>query len=330
MRAPDFWGPRAGPGGRLAACALAPLSGAFGLAGCARQCLTRPWQSEVPVICVGNLTAGGAGKTPCVLSIVERLAARSIDAHILIRGYGGRARGPLRVDPERHDAREVGDEALLLAAQAPTWVGAKRCATARAAIAAGAQILVMDDGFQNPSLAKDLSLIVVDGGYGFGNGRVMPAGPLREPVVRGLARAQAVVVMGEDATGIADGLGNRLAMLHARLAPEPGGPVLDGQAVVAFAGIGRPDKFFETLGDGGARVVARHAFADHHPYKKYELTRMVNEAEAAGARMVTTEKDAVRLPATWRERIDVVRVRVEWADSDALDALLDPVVERVG
>ena len=330
MRAPDFWGSKAGPGGRLMASALSPLSGVFSLAGCARQCLTRPWRAAVPVICIGNLTAGGAGKTPCVVSIIERLTARSIKAHVLIRGYGGDATGPLNVDPARHDARAVGDEALVLSAAAPTWVGSDRRATARAAIGAGAQVLVMDDGFQNPSLVKDLSLVVVDGGFGFGNGRVIPAGPLREPVARGLARAHAAVLVGDDRTNVAARLGEGVALLRARLAPAPGGPELKGQAVVAFAGIGRPDKFFETLDDGGARVVARHAFADHHPYKKYELTRMVAQADAAGARAVTTEKDAVRLSGAERERIDVLRVRLEWADIGALDALLDSAIEQSG
>ncbi len=330
MRAPDFWAPQARPGERFVACALSPLSAAFSIAGCARQCLTRSWRAAVPVICVGNLNAGGAGKTPCVLSIVERLATRSIDAHVLIRGYGGSATGPINVDPTRHDSRAVGDEALVLGAAAPTWVGGDRRAAARAAIAAGAQVLVMDDGFQNPSLVKDLSLVVIDGGYGFGNGRVMPAGPLREPVARGLARAQAVVLVGDDRTNVTARLDDRLPLLRARLAPAPGGPELEGRAVVAFAGIGRPDKFFETLDDGGARVVARHAFADHHPYKKYELTRLVAQADAAGARAVTTEKDAVRLPAAERERIDILRVRLEWADIDALDGLLDTVIARTG
>ena len=130
MRTPDFWSSKAGPGGRFIACALSPLSGAFSIAGCARQCLTRPWQAGVPVICVGNLTAGGAGKTPCVLSIIERLSARSIKAHVLIRGYGGKAAGPLNVDPAHHDARAVGDEALVLSAVAPTWVGSDRRAAA--------------------------------------------------------------------------------------------------------------------------------------------------------------------------------------------------------
>lgn len=330
MRAPDFWASRAGPGGRLAACALSPLGAAFSLAGCARQCLIRPRRAAVPVICVGNLTAGGAGKTPCVLSIVERLAARSIDAHVLTRGYGGNAAGPIKVDPMRHDARSVGDEALLLGAKAPTWVGGDRRATARAASAAGAQVLVMDDGFQNPALVKDLSLVVVDGRYGFGNGRVMPAGPLREPVARGLARAHAVVLMGDDRTNVAARLGDDLPLLRARLVPESNGPELKDRAVVGFAGIGHPEKFFDTLGDGGARLVGRHAFADHHPYKKYELTRMVAEAEAAGGRAMTTEKDAMRLPAAWREQIDIVRVRVEWADMAALDTLLEPVIEQAG
>ena len=174
MRAPEFW---ARDGGFAAL--LAPLGLSYDLAGRLHRALARPHSVPVPVICVGNLVAGGAGKTPLVIALVEALATRGQRAYCLTRGYGGCEAGPVRVDPAAHDAKRVGDEALLLARIAPTWVARDRAAGARAASAAGAGIIVMDDGFQNPHIAKDLSLLAVDGAYGFGNAKVMPAGPLR-------------------------------------------------------------------------------------------------------------------------------------------------------
>lgn len=315
MRAPDFWA----EGGALPAL-LAPLGSGYELAGRLRRALAHPVEVPVPVVCVGNLVAGGAGKTPLALALLEALAARG--AHCLSRGYGGRASGPLRVDPERHDAAHVGDEALLLAKRAPAWVARDRVAGARAAVAAGAGAIVMDDGFQNPHLAKDLSLLVVDGAYGFGNARVMPAGPLRERVAAGLARADAVVVLGPDARGLGQGLAGRLPVLHARLAPRPDGARLKGRKVLAFAGIGRPEKFFAMLGSLGAHVVESRAFPDHHRYRRAEVEDALARAEARGAVAVTTEKDAVRLPPELRNRVEVLAVTVEWQQPAALEALL--------
>ncbi len=313
--APEFW---ARPGG-LASRLLEPLGWAHGAAGAARRALARPYHAAVPVLCVGNLVAGGAGKTPVALSLARLLAARGARPHILTRGYGGTVFGPTAVDPARHDAAQVGDEALLLAEAAPTWVARDRAAGARAAAAAGAGLIIMDDGFQNPGLHQDLALLVIDGAYGFGNGRIIPAGPLREPLARALARTAAVVLMGADEAAVAAQLGTT-PVLRANLVPVAG--TARGDAVVAFAGIGRPEKFFGTLAGVGCRIVARHAFPDHHRYDAAELARLAAAADAAGARLVTTAKDAVRLPPEWRARITILPVEVRWQDEAALAALL--------
>jgi tetraacyldisaccharide 4'-kinase len=256
------------------------------------------------------------------LALIEALASRGIAVHALTRGHGGREAGPLRVDPARHGASDVGDEALLLAAQAPCWVARDRAAGARAAVAAGAGALVMDDGFQNPSLIKDLSLVVVDGAAGFGNGFRIPAGPLREPVARGLARADALVLLGEDRTGVG-GLAAGRPVLHARLEPADDAGDLAGRDVLAFAGIGRPEKFFATLEALGARLVERVAFPDHHPFRPEEVARLLERAGRAGALPVTTAKDAVRLPPEARAAVRILPVRAVWQDAAALGALLD-------
>jgi len=317
MRTPAFWYRPTG----AAALALAPLGALYGLAGRLRFAMTRAKPAPVPVVCVGNLVAGGAGKTPVALALAEALAARGTAVHFLMRGHGGTEHGPLRVDPARHDAGQVGDEALLLASHAPTWVARDRVAGARAAAAAGAGVVVMDDGFQNPHLAKDLSLVVVDGAVGFGNGHILPAGPLREPVGRGLSRADAVVLMGEDRTGVAARVAP-LPVLRARIEPTPDHG-LRGQTVLAFAGIGRPEKFFATLESLGAVLAGRIAFADHHPYTAAEVADLLTRAEALNALPVTTAKDAVRLPADVRARVCVLPVRAVFDDAEALGALLD-------
>jgi len=332
MRPPDFWRRREG----LWPVLLQPLSLIWRAASGIKQATARPYKSSAPVICVGNLGVGGAGKTPVALAIGARLLRAGIKPHFLTRGYGGRLKGPLQIDPARHTAKDVGDEALLLADTAPTWLGADRGETARRAEATGAGALVMDDGFQNTTLAKDLSLIVVDQEYGFGNGRVVPAGPLREPVAQGLARADGVIVL-EGASGRAaastlpDGLGDiALPVIAARLEPMPGSEKMTGTKVVAFAGIGRPDKFFATLEFMGCEIVERHAFDDHHFFTADEVMRIVEQAASLGARPVTTAKDAVRLSPEARPMIDVLNVVVEFAAPEKLDQLLKPIIEQAG
>lgn len=319
MRAPGFWYDRPG----WAAAMLTPLSWIWRLGAALRMKV--PQSAPVPVLCVGNLVAGGTGKTPVVQDIVARLRARGVVAASLSRGHGGRLAGPLPVDPARHDAADVGDEPMLLAGHGPAWVGRDRVSAARAMAAEGVQAVVMDDGFQNPALRKDLSLIVVDAGAGFGNGRVMPAGPLREPVAAGLARADALVVIGDGPGLAAAGKGtDPLPVLRARLVVDAvAAAALRDRAVLGFAGIGRPAKFFASLRDTGARVVAERVFADHHPYEERELADLAALAAREAAMLVTTEKDAMRLTPAWRERVSVLPVRLSWGDEAAVEALLD-------
>src|SRR5437868_4186623 len=231
MRAPEFW--HEPPG--LAAGLLAPAGAAWELAARLRRAVTRPYRAPVPVLCVGNLVAGGSGKTPVVLSLARLFAERGVAVHVVTRGYGGGQAGPLQVDPMRHDAVAVGDEALLLAAAAPCWVAKDRAAGTAAAAGAGAATILLDDGFQNPSIEKDLSFVVVDAEYGFGNGRIMPAGPLREPVAAGLARAGAIVLIGD--APVPPALSNaHCPVLRAGFEPLNGGRIR-GAPLVAFAGI---------------------------------------------------------------------------------------------
>lgn len=316
MRAPDFWRRR----GLLSACLL---PAGWVVAQCVRhrQKSAHPVPAPAPVICIGNLTVGGAGKTPVALAVEQRLRAKGVAAHFLSRGYRGRFKGPVQVLPDQHLADEVGDEPLLLACHAPCFVAADRPAGARAAAAAGAQAIVMDDGFQNPSLEKSLSLLVVDGGYGFGNGRVMPAGPLREPVEDGSARADAFVIIGPQNLEI----DTDKPVLRAHLQPVRGGDFAC-RRIIAFAGIGRPEKFFATLRALGAEVVAEHAFPDHHRYRARDLDAILDQAERSGDMVVTTEKDAVRLPPSLAGTVVTLAVELVWEDESAIDALLDRVI----
>jgi tetraacyldisaccharide 4'-kinase len=252
------------------------------------------------------------------------VAHRIAGAHFLSTGYGGSLAGPVKVDARRDTYDRVGDEALLLADIAPCWVAKDRVAGARAAARHGARCLVLDDGFQDPVLRHDIALVVVDGHVGFGNGRCMPAGPLREPIAAGLRRADAVVLLGEDRRG-AVALCGDLPVLRATLEPEAEASALAGRPVIAFAGIGRPQKFFHTLEKIGADVVEAYAFDDHHPYHPHEIGELQDEAAKRGASLVTTTKDIVRVPPRLRDTIAVLRMTVTWRDEAALLRLLAPV-----
>jgi tetraacyldisaccharide 4'-kinase len=245
MRTPAFWAKGKAP---LIGFLLAPLGWLYGCGTKFRLARGTPRTSSKPVICVGNLVAGGTGKTPVVIDLAQRLKG----VHVLTRGYGGSKRGPLTVDPKKHTTEQVGDESLLIASRAPaatTWIIDNRFTGCQAAVESGAEIIVFDDGFQDPAVIKDLSLIIVDGGYGFGNDHMIPAGPLREPVDTGLRRADAVVIIGEDTSHTETRIAGRCPVLHARLVPDTTTTTKkwSGQKIFAFAGIGRPEKFFETV-----------------------------------------------------------------------------------
>ena len=323
MHAPEFWR----HDGLLAAL-LAPASAVWRRRTASRMRRTIPEIVDIPVICIGNAVAGGAGKTPVAMSVADRLSAHGAKPHFVSRGYGGTTVEPTRVDPDHHTAREVGDEPLLLARHAPTWVARNRVAGARAAVSAGAEVIVLDDGFQNPSLHKDISILVVDGGYGFGNGRVMPSGPLRENLDDAIARADALAIIGADRHRIEQSVSGTKPVLAARFVPRIQDDDLSGAAVLAFAGIGRPEKFFETLAGMGCQLIATRAFADHHPYTSDEVMKLIEDAAAAGAVPVTTEKDAVRLPAEAHGIIRTLGVTLEWRNEAALDRLLAPALSQ--
>ena len=322
MRSPGFWWrlpDRPGLWPRV----LAPLGWAYA-AATARRLRRSGYRASVPVICVGNLVAGGAGKTPTVIALVERLSARGHAVHVVSRGYGGRLEGPVQVTT-RHRAEEVGDEPLLLSAFAPVWVAKDRAEGVKAAEAAGARVILLDDGFQNPAVQPALGLLVVDAAKGFGNGRCIPAGPLREPVEVGLARADLVLTIGDPAAQAQFGAIWTVPVprIEARLEPLRMGMNWAGQRVLAFAGIADPSRFFATLRAEGAELVRGEALADHEMLSETLLRRLEAEAWAKGAQLVTTEKDAARLPPAWRLKVLTLVVRLRIEDDSPLEAVLD-------
>lgn len=326
MRAPGFWW-------RTPPSALARLLQPFGVlygAITLRRMQGAGAHAGLPVICIGNFVAGGAGKTPTTLALAQRLIIMGETPIALTRGYGGRLAGPIQVDPDRHSAAEVGDEPLLLAQHLPTIVARDRPAGAALARELGASLVLMDDGLQNPSLRKDLRLAVVDGASGLGNGLSLPAGPLRAPFAGQIGQVDAIVVIGAGAAGEAvaaraEALG--CPVLRGRLAPPPAVAAgLAGQAVIAASGIGRPEKFSATLREAGARILAERSYGDHHAYGESDVAALLAEAQAQGCPVAVTEKDMVKLATLWPQaeqaRLLCVPVALTFDDEAALDTLL--------
>lgn len=305
MRAPGFW--RGPPG--FAARALYPVGWIYG-AITARRMRQSGARVGAPVICVGNFTAGGAGKTPTVIALANMLREMGAKPFVVSRGYGGASAGPLRVDPSRHDAAMVGDEPLEIAAHAPVIVARDRVAGAGMAVNEGASVILLDDGLQNPALRKDCSFAVIDGETGFGNGYCLPAGPLRAPVAAQIDHVDAVIVIGgDDKHALAEAL-RRKPLLRARLAPDASViAALRAQPVLAFAGIGRPSKFFDMLRAHEITIGATEAFGDHQPYSDSVLAALAARAMANGWSPVTTMKDFSRIGASRAERIFGGRLR---------------------
>jgi len=324
MRAPRFWSNPAGSPGWQAR-ALAPLSWVYARGTAKRVAEPPAYRAKVPVICVGNLHAGGTGKTPTVIALVQCLIALGRSPAILSRGHGGSLETATRVGP-KHTADEVGDEPRLMADFAPCYIGADRGETAKMAEADGANVLVMDDGFQNPSLAKDLSIVVVNAYRGFGNGRVLPAGPLREPIDKGLNRANALLSIGEAKAQAQfashTSLPPHLKHLKAKLEVLQTGMQWQGLPCLAFAGIGYPEQFFETLRSLGADLKRTVPLGDHQPLTPALMARIQEEAKLSGAQLVTTEKDAIRLPQALRAKVLVVPVRLSFEAPAELNTLL--------
>ena len=324
MRAPAFWWRRSS----LAATLLAPVGWIYG-AVTARRMAHAGAKTAVPVICIGNFVAGGAGKTPTAIAVARLLAADGFRPVFLSRGYGGSLAGPVVVDPSIHSAEKCGDEPLLLARAAPTVVSADRVTGAALAATLG-DVIVMDDGLQNPALHKDLRLAVVDGESGVGNGRCVPAGPLRAPLSDQFRHVDAVIVIGGGEAGqkVAEwARRDGIAVVGARLdADRSAAGAVAGRDVLAFAGIGRPEKFWKSLEQAGARVRMARAFPDHHAYTRSDLAGLLGEAAAKGLLPVTTEKDWVRLnalvTAQERSQVAVLPVSLSWADETQLRGLV--------
>lgn len=330
MRPPAFWNLEPGRFS-LGRVAFSPLGWLYGGVTARRVAQPASYTAEVPVLCIGNLNAGGTGKTPTAIALIQYLQSKGLTPHVISRGYGGSAKDLTRVDERKHSASEVGDEPMLLAAFAPTWVCADRTKAARAAQEAGADLILMDDGFQNPSLHKNASIIVADAQRGFGNGSCIPAGPLREPVGAGLARGDLLLTIGNSAaqTRFDTLWGGKVKLPHARaeLVPLQTGMDWTATPFLAFAGIGYPEKFFATLRALGATVLETHALDDHQPLTTALLQRMEADAARLGAQLVTTEKDAVRLPTAYRSKVLTLPVRLEVKDWTEIDALMNRLLK---
>ena len=322
MREPGFWHRPSSFASKL----LLPLGALYG-AVAARRLQREGFDAGIPVLCVGNYHVGGAGKTPMVLALTRMLRDLGETPVVLSRGYGGRLHGPVRVDPDRHAAADIGDEPLMMARTVPVVVARDRISGVALARSQGASVILMDDGFQNPAIAKDASLIVIDGDRGLGNGLVFPAGPLRAPLPPQLARTDTLIVIGDGAAA---------ALVAAAVAAQ-GGPVLSahlraddasvaslrGKRVLAFAGIGDPPRFFRTLRASGIEIVRERAFADHHPYAQAEIEALIAEAKPDALTLVTTEKDLARLRsggrlASYAQEIVPFAVKLEFDDAAKL------------
>ncbi len=329
MRAPGFWWR---PRGTLS-WLLSPLGALYG-AITLRRMRGRGRDVGIPVICVGNFVAGGAGKTPSAIALAGLLARRGENPFVLMRGYGGSLAGPVEVHSAHHAARAVGDEPLLMARHARTIVARDRAAGAALARALGASVIVMDDGLQNPTLAKRLRIAVVDGGSGVGNGACLPAGPLRAPLSGQLQQTDAVLVIGAGEPGEAVAARARrrgVAVIHARLEPsDETVATLRGQDVLAVSGIGRPEKFAATLKQAGARIRAERVFGDHHAYTQSDVAALIAEARTLDCRVATTEKDMVKLGALWpdgeRHRLLPVPVSLVFAEAQPIETMLAGVL----
>lgn len=313
MKTPSFWNSH-----NLLSTVLLPLGWLYSGATALRLRLKKPTKVNVPVICVGNLTAGGSGKTPTSAGIATLLKHHGFNPYFISRGYGGRLSGVI-VDPSRHTAQDVGDEPLLLSRTAPVSINADRYQAALKAISCGADILIMDDGFQNPSLHKDLSFLIIDGKVGFGNCRPVPSGPLRENITSGLKRAQAAVIIGEDTSNVRPLLAD-LPIFQAHIKPQT--PQDTSSPIIAFAGIGHPQKFYASLQECGFELIACHDFPDHHFYTEAELSSLIAEAAKEQAQLYTTAKDFVKIPPHLQSSFNVLEIQIDWSNRPALEKFL--------
>jgi len=321
FKTPSFWyRDQNTPAGWLEKL-LSPLSALYAIGYAIDQSTNTETKSDIPVICIGNILAGGSGKTPTALALFDLVREKDIakTPFFLTRGYGGSEKGPLLVK-DTHDAKRTGDEPLLLQRKGPVIVSQDRPAGAALAQESGADIILMDDGFQNKSLHKDLSFLVIDGQAGLGNEKFLPAGPLREPLPEALARSDAVILIGPDHHDLLARIPSNTPIFHAHIAAKFSGN--ENASYIGFAGLGRPEKFKKTLQNLGLRVNSFHEFGDHHPYTPEEIDTLLREAAQNNAALITTEKDHVRLPEEYKNQIQTLPITLEWGNEQAIVSFL--------
>ena len=324
VKTPEFWYTTNDDTLNIAAQALRPLSLIYGLSHKICCKAKKPYKASIPVICIGNITAGGTGKTPTALALYDLVKDLYGDIRpcFLTRGYGGKERGPILVDLERHKSPQIGDEALLLAEKGPVIVSANRAEGAKLAENDGYDLIIMDDGMQNTSLHKDAHILVVDSRKGFGNGLMLPAGPLREPLQAGLKRADIVQIVG---SGKAVMLAESTLHIRAHVKPRGDWEPDSSKPYIAFAGLGHPEKFIATLEECGLSIVGWHPYPDHYRYEDKDIKYLQNLAAQHEAVLITTEKDAKRLPEDMD--VEVLPIRLDWEDKEPMIALLRDVIE---
>ena len=317
LQIPKFWNDDT-----LSSKILAPLAWLYGKIVVLRSQNPKPEKIDIPIICIGNVIIGGAGKTPVAMAIAKILIRDGVNVHFLTRGYKGSLKGPVEVNSKIHNFEDVGDEALLLSKISKTWISHNRYLGADAASKAGAQTIIMDDGFQNSSIFKDSSFLVVDGGYGFGNKKLIPAGPLREKIDHAIKRADAAIIIGKDRRNIIQEIGGKIKIIRGRIRVNKKYHSLKNKNCLAFCGIGMPEKFFSTLESIGVKIKKKYTFPDHHKYSSEEIDQICKAGKNLKAEIITTEKDFMRLPKKPSMKIKTLPITIEWEKKEEVIKLL--------
>lgn len=315
MKTPNYWDKK-----NLIARLLFPLGKLYAFATSLRIILNKAKKCSKPVICIGNLTAGGTGKTPVAISIAKILQNAGYNPFFISRGYGGKLQDV--IVNKQHSPTEVGDEPLLLSRQAKVAINSNRYLAANKAIDNGANIIIMDDGYQNPILAKDFSLLVFDGGFGIGNGYCIPAGPLREDFKQGLKRANAVLIIGKDEHNLAKQI-NNIPIFYGKVTAIK--PNTANKRAIAFAGIGRPQKFYNSLCELGFQLIETIDFPDHHYYNEAELEKIIQKSQEQNCEIFTTSKDLVKIPHKLQKHFQVLEITIEFDNNELKDLLLNTI-----
>lgn len=327
LKTPKFWYEPASAKAHV----LTPFSFLYGAGHKIHQSAIRPYKSQIPVLCIGNLVTGGSGKTPTAMAILQLIRDHKLANRpcFLTRGYGGKTKGHILVNMDSHTATDVGDEPLLLAKKAPTIIAADRKDGARYAEGNGYDLIIMDDGLQNPGLQKDLCFVVIDGITGFGNNKMIPAGPLREPLTKGLQKADAFIIIGDDNTETQKLLPKETPVFKARMAVPESWISNEKTEYIAFCGIANPEKFKKTLEETRLNILSWHTYADHYNFTTNELHNLSEEAKAKNARLITTAKDAVRIPSAFARELplDILPIEIKWEDEEAVASFLEQKIK---